>query len=141
MQAPVGAPRYAGRMSARFPWLLAAVIDLLLVVAFAAIGMANHGEAVLPGLAVVAWPFVAGAAIGWLVSLGWRAPAKPLRTGVPVWVFAVAVGMGLRVLTGGGYATSFLIVTAIVLAVFLVGWRAIAHIVALARARRSRTAA
>lgn len=119
----------------RFPWALAALIDLVLVVVFAAIGMANHGEAVLPGLFVVAWPFVAGAVIGWLVGLAWKAPVKPLRTGIPVWIAAAGVGMVLRVLTGGGFAVSFLIVTAIVLGVFLVGWRALATLIGRARSR------
>ena len=121
----------------RFPWILAAVIDLVLIVVFAAIGMANHHGAILPGLVIVAWPIVAGAAIGWLGSLARKAPARPRRSGGPLWLLAVGAGMILRVLTGGGFAWSFLIVTLLVLGAFLVGWRAIAALVARSRARRA----
>lgn len=121
---------------ARFPWILAAAIDAVLVIVFAAIGMMNHdGGLTAAGLARVAWPFLAGAAIGWLVALAWRRPAAPLRTGAVVWILAVGAGMLLRVATGGGFAVSFLIVAALVLGVFLVGWRAVAALVA--RLRRS----
>lgn len=126
--------RYRGGMR-RFPWILAAAIDLALIVLFAAIGMANHHGAVLPGLVIVAWPFVVGAAIGWIASMAWKAPAGPVRSGIAIWLLAVALGMTLRVLTGGGFAWSFLIVTALVLGAFLVGWRAIAALVARMRAR------
>jgi len=118
----------------RFPWILAAGIDLALIALFAAVGMANHHGAILPGLVIVAWPFVAGAAIGWLVSLAWRAPAKPVRSGLAIWILAVVAGMVLRVVTGGGFAWSFLIVTALVLGAFLVGWRAIVALVVRIRA-------
>jgi len=121
----------------RFPWILAAAIDLALIVLFAAIGMVNHHGAVLPGLVIVAWPFVVGAAIGWIVSMAWKAPAGPVRSGIAIWLLAVALGMTLRVLTGGGFAWSFLIVTALVLGAFLVGWRAIVALVVRIRATRS----
>ncbi|WP_232527933.1 DUF3054 domain-containing protein [Microbacterium suaedae] len=120
-----------------FPWILAAVLDVVLIVAFAAIGMVNHeGGFTVPGLVGVAWPFLVGAGVGWIVCLAWRVPAAPLRVGLPVWILAVALGMGLRVVTGGGFAVSFLLVTAVVLAAFLVGWRAIAALVARIRDRR-----
>ncbi|WP_231916123.1 DUF3054 domain-containing protein [Microbacterium karelineae] len=119
-----------------FPWILAAVIDALLIVVFAAIGMANHEGGFTPaGLAGVAWPFLLGAAIGWAACRAWRTPAAPLRTGIPVWILAVALGMVLRVATGGGFAWSFLIVTALALGAFLVGWRAIAALAARIRRR------
>jgi len=120
------------------PWI-PALIDLVLIVAFAAIGMSSHEESVNAATLVsVAWPFVAGGAVGWLVSLAWRNPAAPLRTGVPVWILAAGGGMALRVLTGGGFAVPFLIVTLVVLAVFLIGWRAIAALVSRIRGRRGR---
>ena len=120
----------------RHPWI-PALIDLVLIVAFAAIGMSSHEESVsVATLATVAWPFLAGAAIGWLVSLAWKNPAAPLRTGVPVWILAAGGGMALRVLTGGGFAVPFLVVTLIVLAVFLIGWREIAALVVRIRAKR-----
>lgn len=123
---------------ARFPWILAAAIDAVLIVAFAAIGMANHeGGFTAAGLLSVAWPFVVGAGIGWAACLAWRAPAAPLRTGLAVWILAVALGMVLRVATGGGFALSFLVVTAVVLGAFLVGWRGIAALVARIRRREA----
>ena len=117
---------------------IAALIDLVLIVAFAAIGMSSHEEHLTAAtLVTVAWPFVAGGVIGWLVSLAWKNPAAPLRTGIPVWILAAGGGMVLRVVTGGGFAVPFLIVTLIVLAVFLIGWRAIAALVSRIRSRRS----
>jgi len=119
-------------------WWIALVLDAVLVVVFAAIGMAQHGEAVLPAaLAGVAWPFLAALALGWLVSLAWRAPARPVRTGLAVWVVTVAVGMLLRAVTGGGTALAFVIVATVVLGLFLVGWRVIAAIVRRTRAARA----
>lgn len=120
----------------RFPWILAAAIDLVLIIVFAAIGMANHHGAILPGLVIVAWPFVVGAAIGWLASLAWKAPAKPVRSGLAIWILAVVAGMVLRVATGGGFAWSFFLVTALVLGAFLVGWRAIVALVVRIRAKQ-----
>ncbi|MGO1839714.1 MAG: DUF3054 domain-containing protein [Candidatus Microbacterium stercoravium] len=130
-----GPGRYRGRMR-RFPWILAAAIDLVLIIVFAAIGMANHHGAILPGLVIVAWPFVVGAAIGWLASLAWKAPAKPVRSGLAIWILAVVAGMVLRVATGGGFAWSFFLVTALVLGAFLVGWRAIVALVVRIRAKQ-----
>jgi hypothetical protein len=40
-----------------------------------------------------------------------------------VWLVTVVLGLVLRVVTGGGFAWSFGVVTLIVLGVFLVGWR------------------
>lgn len=113
-----------------FPWILALVIDAALVVLFALLGMRSHhdGFSIL-ALATVAWPFLAGTAIGWGIARAWREPAAPLRTGLVVWLLAAGGGMVLRVATGGGFAWSFLAVTALVLAAFLIGWRALAALV------------
>lgn len=121
----------------RHPWI-PALIDLTFIVVFAAVGMSNHEETVnMATLAMVAWPFVAGAAIGWLVCLAWKNPAAPLRTGIPVWILAAGGGMALRVATGGGFAVPFLIVTLLLLAAMLIGWRVIAAIVSAVIRRRS----
>lgn len=117
-------------------WWLALIIDVLLVLVFAAIGMVSHGEPfALGGLSVVAWPFLVGLGIGWVVSLAWRAPAKPLRSGIAIWAVAVVGGMLLRAASGAGTAPSFIVVASIVLFVFLVGWRVIAAIVGVVRRR------
>ncbi|MCS5714245.1 DUF3054 domain-containing protein [Herbiconiux sp. CPCC 205716] len=126
----------ARRASAR-DVVVAAVVDLVLVLLFVAIGRRSHDEGdALSGFAVTAWPFVVGAAVGWVASLGWRRPLAVWPTGVAVWLAAVAVGMLLRVASGQGVQLSFVIVTTIVLGVFLVGWHAIAALVRRLRARR-----
>lgn len=125
----------------RFPWILAAVIDLVLIATFAAVGITNHDGDVASELLRVAWPFVTGAAMGWLVSVAWKAPVAPVRAGVTVWFFTVGCGMILRVATGGGFDWAFLLVAALLLFAFLVGWRGIVAGTAwiLAKARRPRT--
>lgn len=119
--------------------LIAAVADALLVLVFVLIGRRSHDESdALLGLLTTLWPFLAGAAVGWLVSLGWRRPFALLPTGVVVWASTVVVGMLLRVVSGQGVQLSFVLVTAIVLAVFLLGWRAVLLLVRRARGRRRR---
>ena len=99
-------------------------LDLLLVTLFAVIGRASHAEAFdLFGLWNTAWPFLVGTMAGWQASRGWRAPGS-LRTGIIVWTGAVVVGMFLRVfLADQGTAVTFIVVTAITLGLFLIGWR------------------
>ncbi|RCV53600.1 DUF3054 domain-containing protein [Marinitenerispora sediminis] len=118
--------------------LPAALLDLLCVAAFVLIGRSSHGEEnALLGFLGTAWPFAAALAAGWLATLAWRAPARPLRTGAGVWAVTVAGGMVLRVLSGGGAPLSFVIVTAVFLGLALVGWRTVAHLVSGRRDRRS----
>jgi len=76
-----------------------------------------------------AWPFLCGALIGWLISRGWRTPTALRPTGFAVWLACVAGGMILRAVSRQGVAVSFVIVATIVLAVFLLGWRAVVGIV------------
>lgn len=113
---------------------LAAVVDIVLIVAFALIGRSSHAEAASPlGLWTTAYPFLAGWAVGFLVVRGWTRPLRLWPTGVVVWVATVAIGLLLRVLTGQGDVAgdplplSFVIVATISLAVFLLGWRAVAR--------------
>ncbi len=110
----------------RIRLLSAAVLDLGLVLVFAAIGRASHdeGHPVTESL-TVAWPFLVGAAVGWAVSVGVsRRDPSTLVAGVPVWLGAVVVGMCLRATTGRGVAVSFVVVALVVLGLFLLGWRA-----------------
>jgi hypothetical protein len=121
----------------------ALVADVVLVVAFAAIGRASHAEGVLgpggAGLATTAWPFLVGLVAGWAAARAWRAPLAPVRTGIPVWIATVVVGMLLRAVTGQGVAVAFVVVATLTLAVFLVGWRAAVRGVAALRSRGGRT--
>ncbi|MGW1742385.1 DUF3054 domain-containing protein [Nocardia sp. NPDC001965] len=113
-------------------WFVAIAVDLVLVVVFCAIGRRSHDEAVLTGLLHTAWPFVAGLAVGWVaaVALARRpAGAGPFDgsglwpTGVVIWLCTLVFGMLLRVVAGQGTAFSFIVVAAVVLALFLLGWR------------------
>ncbi|MGN6127116.1 MAG: DUF3054 domain-containing protein [Humibacter sp.] len=117
--------------------ILAAVLDVVLVLAFVLIGRGSHGENVIGGALVTFWPFAAGLVIGWLISLAWRRPTALWPTGVVVWASTLVIGMLLRVVSGQGIAVSFVIVAAVVLAVFLIGWRAIALLVTSLRRRRA----
>lgn len=119
--------------------VLAFIADVLLVVVFAAIGRASHDEGVFGpgggGLLETSWPFLLGLIAGWLVTLGWRHPIAPVRTGLGVWIVTVAGGMLLRALSGQGTALAFIIVAAVTLLVLLVGWRMMAWVVAWIVAR------
>jgi len=109
-------------------------IDVLAVLIFCALGRRSHAEGItLSGLATTAWPFLTGTAVGWLLSRGWRRPTALLPTGVTVWISTVLVGMLLREATSAGVARSFVLVASTVTAVFLLGWRAVAELVARRR--------
>lgn len=114
------------------------LLDAALVVVFAAIGRATHDGDVLgpggSGLAQTAWPFLVALALGWGATLAWRRPLAVARTGVPVWVVTVVVGMLLRAVSGQGVAVAFVIVATLTLGLLLVGWRAVAA--GVQRARR-----
>lgn len=114
---------------------IALAVDVFLVLVFAAVGRVSHGEG-LAGLLVTAWPFLVGLAVGWILTLAWRAPAAPVRTGLGVWALTVAGGLLLRAATGQGAAVAFVVVATLALLVFLVGWRVVATIVRRGRADR-----
>jgi len=112
--------------------VLALVLDIVLVVVFAAIGRATHDGDVLgpfgSGPATTAWPFVVALLVGWLVTRAWRLPLAVAKTGLPVWAITVALGMVLRALSGQGVAVAFVIVATITLALLLLGWRGVARL-------------
>jgi hypothetical protein len=111
---------------------LAALADVVGVLIFCVIGRRSHAEGVtVAGVADTAWPFLVGAAVGWLLSRAWRRPTAVAPTGVVVWLCTVAIGMLLRKATSAGVAISFVIVASAATAVMLLGWR-----VALAALRR-----
>jgi hypothetical protein len=118
-------------------WPLALAIDAALVLVFATIGRASHerGLSVL-GVLETAWPFLAALAVGWLALRAWRAPTALLRTGLPLVAITVAGGMLLRLASGAGTAVAFIVVASITLLVLLLGWRAIARVVARVVGRR-----
>jgi len=112
----------------------AAALDAAAIVVFAAVGRANHDEGILGhagrGLATTVWPFLVGAAIGWIIAKGWTKPCAWRPTGVIVWASTLVGGMALRVASGQGVEVTFVIVAGLVLAAFLVGWRVISGLLA-----------
>lgn len=117
---------------------LSIVLDVVLVVLFTVIGRVSHGEGLgFGGVLQTAWPFLVGTLLGWLVTAAWRRPLAIVRSGIPIWLLTVIVGMVLRVVSDQGIAVSFVIVATIVLGVFLLGWRAIVTPIARRSARRT----
>jgi hypothetical protein len=115
------------------------LLDIILVIVFAAVGRASHDEAgPVAGSLQTAWPFLAGTVVGWLVvrllRKEWPVDVGP---GITVWFATLLIGMVLRRLTGAGTATTFVVVAALVLAVLIVGWRVLASYAAR-RASRAR---
>jgi hypothetical protein len=108
--------------------VLAALADVVLVVAFVLIGRASHNEGPL-GTLVTLWPFLAGLAVGWLGARAWQSPFRVRWTGITIWAATVIVGMLLRLASGQGVQLGFVIVATVVLGIFLLGWRGIALLV------------
>jgi peptidoglycan/LPS O-acetylase OafA/YrhL len=111
------------------------------VLVFVLLGRQAHdsGRNVLGTLAT-AWPFLAGAAAGWLVVRGRRLDPAGLTAGAVVAMATVVLGMTLRHLTGGGVQPSFVAVASAFLALFLLGWRVLALRLARRKAARPVTA-
>lgn len=112
---------------------LAAGADVLAVLVFATVGRSSHAEAVDAfGMLTTAVPFLLGLFVGWLVGRAWRAPLR-LPVGVAVWVGTVVVGLGVRAAFTHRLPLTFVLVAAASLALFLLGWRAMAGLVARSR--------
>lgn len=108
--------------------LTALALDVVCVLVFCTLGRRSHAEGVtVSGVAQTAWPFLAGAGVGWLLVRGWRRPTDLAPTGVAVWVCTVVGGMLLRKASSQGLAVSFVIVASVATAVLLLGWRAAAR--------------
>jgi hypothetical protein len=123
--------------------LPAVLIDIVCVIAFAAIGRRSHEEGLqLAGVLGTAWPFLVGTAAGWAAAIAAQRNApvgagwKLAPTGVVVWIGTVVVGMLLRVATGAGTALSFIVVATIFLGAVLLGWRAAYMLVSRARSTK-----
>ena len=115
--------------------------DVICILVFAIVGRSSHAETTdLVGVLSTAWPFLAGYALGLTLARSWRHPvARP--SALILWASTVAVGMALRVLTGAGVQLSFVVVTASVLGVLLLGWRGLWSLVQRARHRAGHAAA
>ncbi|MBT9257358.1 DUF3054 domain-containing protein [Phycicoccus sp. MAQZ13P-2] len=110
--------------------LVPALLDVVLVVVFAAVGRRSHAEGLdLAGIARTALPFLVGTAAGWLLaSIVLDSGPRSVAFGAVVVVATVAVGMALRAVAAQGVAVSFVVVATTVLSVFLVGWRLVARL-------------
>ena len=105
--------------------------DLVCVVVFCTIGRRSHAEGLtVAGIAETARPFLTGTLAGWQAARAWQRPASLYPTAVIIWVVTVVVGMLLRKATSAGTAGSFIVVASITTAVLLLGWRAIAKVLA-----------
>lgn len=112
---------------------LAAGADLLAVLVFAALGRRSHAEVVdAYGVLTTAAPFLLGLLLGWLAVRVWHAPLR-LPVGVAVWAGIVMVGLGVRAAFTHRLPLTFALITAATLALFLLGWRAVAHLIARSR--------
>jgi hypothetical protein len=106
-------------------------LDAASVLIFVLLGRGSHREGtLLAGTLATAWPFLAGASLGWVaVLLLRRSGGRPwlggsLAAGGSVLAGTVIGGMALRRVAGGGTPISFVIVATSFLALFLLGWRA-----------------
>jgi len=114
--------------SSRSVVIASAAFDIVLLLAFVVIGRASHREDA-GGFLITLWPFAVGLLGGWLIAGAWRTPRRIVWTGLIVWGSTVVVGILLRLVSGQGAQLSFVIVTAVVLGVFFLGWRALSTLV------------
>lgn len=106
------------------------VADALAVFVFVAIGLLQHGLTLNTDSVVsVGWTFAVGMLVGHLAIRSWRAPFALWPQGVFVWAITLVGAMALRTLFSQGTEVSFIVVTAIVLGVLMLGWRAVASFV------------
>lgn len=113
----------------------AMVVDLLLVVVFAAIGRRNHDEGggLIETLTVAA-PFLIGYVLAAAAFRLDRAPTD-VRRALKVAVAGVGIGLVLRgVVFGRGLAPAFVVVAVITITALIVGWRIVATGIARSRA-------
>lgn len=102
-------------------------IDAAVVVVFAAIGRASHGEDLSPGgIATTAWPFLVAVVVGSLLG-GRLGGDQWWRQGLVTWLVTAVGGMLLRVASGTSAAPGFIAVGSTFLALFLFGWRFLAR--------------
>ena len=97
-----------------------AVVDVVAVVVFVAIGRRNHNEdTALSGIIGVAAPFLIALGISWIGLRTWREPFNRASL-VATWIITVAIGLLLRRLVfDRGIAIAFIIVATITLGVLL----------------------
>jgi peptidoglycan/LPS O-acetylase OafA/YrhL len=109
----------------RNAWITAVIADVVAVLVFVLIGRANHHESDRAhGVWHTAWPFLLGTALGLALVAVRKADPRTVRSGISVWLWTLVIGMVVRHSIGGGTPIDFVIVAALVLALFFLGWRA-----------------
>ena len=100
--------------------VITAVVDVVAVVVFVAIGRRKHNEGTaLSGIIGVAAPFLIALGISWIGLRTWREPFNRASL-VATWIITVAIGLLLRRLVfDRGIAIAFIIVATITLGVLL----------------------
>lgn len=105
-------------------------IDVAAAIVFAIVGRASHGsELSFTGIAQTAWPFVVAAIIGSLLASRFGGDSW-WRAGSIAWAVTVLGGIGLRLLGAETAQLPFVVVATVVLALLIIGWRAVAAILA-----------
>ena len=97
-----------------------AIVDVVAVVVFVAIGRRNHDEGTaLSGVLGVAAPFLIALVASWIGLRTWNEPFTR-RSWAATWLITVIVGLLLRrVVFDRGIATPFIIVATITLGVLI----------------------
>jgi Protein of unknown function (DUF3054) len=107
--------------------VLAALVDIVAIIVFVAIGRRNHNEGTaVDSILTVAAPFLIALGVGWIVARAWTRPMQ-VDAALIIWPITVGLGLVLRNLVfDRGTALPFIIVATAVTGLFLVGWRMIA---------------
>lgn len=124
--ASPGSPARAGSPSRVWQWFL---IDFAVVAVFAIVGLVNHGGIDLVEVGRVGWPFLAALLAVWALPMVRMTSLLVWPTGVIVWLVTAIGGLLIRWAIYGGVSGAMPWITIGVLGVFIVGWRAIAHLV------------
>ncbi len=103
---------------------VAPLADLVVALAFVAIGRRTHHEAGdVEGFARVLWPFAAGLVVAYATTGLLREPLA-WRRAIPAWLVTVGVGEALRLgVQGRELKLGFLVVAIVFFGAAMLGWR------------------
>jgi hypothetical protein len=120
-------------------WLWPLLADLACVLALAVGGKGTHdADESAWVVLVIAWPFALATGLAHIgLALAGRPTRRVWPDGAVVLAVTYVLGMLLRAMSGRGLAPGFLVVAAIFLAVTMLGWRGVVHLVARRRARHA----
>lgn len=105
------------------------VVDVVLVLVFAVTGRSSHAQTLgFLEVLITAGPFLGALLISWLiVKFTKLQPSAAWPAGVLIFAVTLTSGLALRILFGSTAALPFILVTAGVLAVFLILPRLLLH--------------